>query len=110
MTITKDENTSTAISYDIGDILEVETFAGPKVYKKVLSIVDRSYDWSDGETTNVKGFNGAFVRRKDLYSLKRFCVPYTGKEVLRSTKSFTFDWQILRLVKKGRKKEGKLGT
>ena len=85
------------IEYSVGDILEVETFAGPKVHKKVLALIDRKTEWS-GDTIHVKGFEGRFVRRKDLYSLKKQCVPYSGKEKLTETKSFTYDWQILRVI------------
>jgi hypothetical protein len=47
----------------------------------------------------VKGFEGSFVRRKDLYALREMCVPYTGKEKLSKTKSFTFDREIIRMIK-----------
>lgn len=90
------------IKYDIGDILEVSTFAGTNVYKKVIKTVDRTTKWQSGEETRVKGFEGVFVRRKDLYALRELCVPYTGKEKLSKTKSFTFDWQIISLKKKAR--------
>ena len=88
------------INYKVGDILEVNTFAGPTVYKKVLSITDRETLWKDGTRTRVKGFEGCFVRRKDLYALKKRYVPYNGKETLRKTISFTYDWQIIRSIKK----------
>ena len=89
------------ISYKVGDTLEVKTFAGPKVYKKVTSTVDRRTEWSSGDVTIVKGFEGSFERRKDLVKLKQSCVPYTGREKLKDTRSFTYDWQIIRVVKKG---------
>lgn len=87
------------IHYKVGDILEVKTAAGPKVYKKVKKIIDRVTEWQSGEVTHLKGFEGSFVRRKDLYALKEMCVPYTGKERLSKTKSFTFDWEIIRIIK-----------
>tara|TARA_B100000427_G_C15177795_1_gene450173 strand:- start:312 stop:617 length:306 start_codon:yes stop_codon:yes gene_type:complete len=89
------------IKYNIGDILAVKTFAGPVIYKKVISLVNKKTKWQDGSITHVKGFEGCFVRRKDLYALKRSCVPYTGKEVLRKTNSFTYEWQILKVIKQG---------
>tara|TARA_B100001029_G_scaffold167756_1_gene161213 strand:- start:648 stop:941 length:294 start_codon:yes stop_codon:yes gene_type:complete len=91
------------IKYNVGDILEVETFAGPKIHKKVSNIIDRKTEWKDGSVTHLKGFDGTFVRRKDLYSLRNNCVPYTGKEVLKKTVSFTFDWQIIKVIKRGNK-------
>jgi len=92
--------TKNNISYQVGDILEVKTAAGPKVYKKVKKIIDRVTEWQDGEVIHLKGFEGSFVRRKDLYALKKMCVPYTGKEKLSNTNSFTFNWEILRIIKK----------
>ena len=89
-----------SIPYKVGDILEVKTAAGPKVYKKVKKLIDRVTEWQSGEITHVKGFEGSFVRRKDLYALKEMCVPYTGKERLSKTNSFTFDWEITRIIKK----------
>ncbi len=91
----------TKVRYQVGDILEVKTFAGPTVYKKVLSITDRTTKWKDETVTRTKGFEGCFLRRKDLLSLKKAHVPYTGREVLKKTISFTYDWQIIRLIKRG---------
>lgn len=84
--------------YSVGDVLEVSTFAGPKVHKKVLKKIDYTVAWSDETTTRVVGFEGCFVRRKDLFALKKMSVPYTGREKLKETRSFTYDSQILREV------------
>ena len=88
------------VKYKVGDILEVESFAGPKVYKKVNELVNETSTYTTLGTINVKGFWGSFTRRKDIYALKKQCVPYTGKEKLSKTRSFTYDWQILRVIKK----------
>jgi hypothetical protein len=94
--------------YNVGDILEVQTFAGPKIHKKVLRKVHTTSKWQSlsdkrkKDTVEVKGFEGCFVRRKDLYSLKKHCVPYSGKEKLSKTESFTYDWQIIRIVRKSK--------
>jgi hypothetical protein len=88
------------IHYVVGDILEVETFAGPKVYKKVSKIIDSVTKWADGDSTHLKGFEGSFVRRKDLYALRERHVPYTGMEKLSGTSSFTFDRSVVRAVKR----------
>jgi len=98
------KNKKNKINYKVGDILEVESFAGPKVYKKVSKIINRVIEWQSGEITHLKGFEGSFVRRKDLYALKKKCVPYTGKEKLSKTNSFTFDWCIIRVIKRAKKK------
>ncbi len=92
------------IKYRVGDIVEVETFAGPKIYKKVKKKINTTSEWTTLGKITVEGFEGAFVRRKDLYALKNKSVPYTGKEVLNKTMSFTYDWQIIRVVKKALKK------
>ena len=91
------------IKYNVGDIIEVESFAGPKVYKKVLEKVKQASEYSSLERVVVNGCWGNFVRRKDLYALKKHCVPYTGKEKLSKTKSFSYDWQVVRVVKKASK-------
>jgi hypothetical protein len=92
------------IRYRVGDILEVETFAGPKIYKKVKKKINTTSEYTTLGKITVNGFEGAFVRRTDLYALKKQCVGYTGKEVLSKTISFTYDWQIIRVVKKALKK------
>jgi hypothetical protein len=84
----------------VGDIVEVETFAGPKIYQKVKKKISRTTKWKTMEDITVEGFDGVFVRRKDLYSLKKACVPYTGKEKLKDTEGFSFDWQILKIIKR----------
>jgi len=90
------------ISYKVGDILEVESFAGPKVYKKVTELVEKTTEYKSEHlgTITVRGFWGSLTRRRDLQALKKNCVPYTGKEKLSKTRSFTYDWQILRVVKR----------
>ena len=87
------------IAYKVGDILEVESFAGPKIYKRVTELVNDTSTYTTLGEITVKGFWGSLTRRKDLYALKKHCVPYTGKEKLYKTRSFTYDWQILRVVK-----------
>lgn len=99
------------VQYNVGDILEVKTFAGPKIHTKVLKKIHTKSKWSSlsdkkkKDIVEVKGFYGCFVRRKDLYALKKACVPYTGKEKLNKTESFTFDWHILRVVKRASNKK-----
>tara|TARA_B100000131_G_scaffold321231_1_gene371367 strand:+ start:6726 stop:7022 length:297 start_codon:yes stop_codon:yes gene_type:complete len=87
------------IKYNLGDILEVKTFAGPKIYQKVKNIFDYKTKIS-GEDVHVKGFEGSFTRRKDLYALKKSSVPYSGNEKLSSCISFTYDYQIIKVIKR----------
>lgn len=97
------------IKYNVGDILEVESFAGPKIHKKVLEKENKTSTMF-GEEINVVGFRGCFVRRKDILALKKSCVPYTGSEKPSKTTSWTYDWQILRVVKRGSKNGSKRRT
>ena len=90
------------IDYQIGDILEVETFAGVNILTKVKKMINKKSKLGEEEII-VKGFEGSFVRRKDLISLKKKSVPYTGKEVLKDTISFTYDSQIVKLIKRSNK-------
>jgi len=88
------------INYKKGDVLLVETFAGPEIYQKVIEKVNTTSEWSTFDSITVKGFSGVFTRRKDLLALKKRSVPYTGKEKLSKTESFTYDFQILKVIKK----------
>ena len=91
-------NTSN-ITYNIGDVLEVESPAGPKVYQRVKKKVNYKTKIS-GEEIHVLGFEGCFTRRKDLYALKKSCVPYSGNEKLNKCISFSYDHQIIRVVRR----------
>jgi|7_EtaG_2_1085326.scaffolds.fasta_scaffold17486_3 hypothetical protein len=92
------------IKYNVGDVIEVSSAAGPKVYKRVLKKVNRKSTIGE-EEIHVVGFEGCFVRRKDLHALKKACVPYNGNEKLKDCVSFTFDWEILRKVRGKKRKE-----
>jgi len=91
------------VKYNVGDTIEVESFAGPRVYQKVLEKVKSVSEYSNLGKVVVNGCWGRFVRRKDLQALKKQAVPYTGKEKLSKTKSFTYNWQVLRVIKKATK-------
>ncbi len=86
------------INYSIGDILEVESFAGKNIQKKVLKKIDYVSQFGK-EKVHVIGFEGCFVRRRDLIALKKSSVPYSGKEKLSECISFTYDWQIVKKIK-----------
>ena len=87
------------LKYIVGDILEVKTFAGPNIQQKVKKIFDYKTKIG-GEEIRVMGFKGSFVRRKDLYALKKSAVPYKGDEKLSECVSITYDWQIVKIVKR----------
>ena len=88
-----------AIKYSVGDVLEVKTFAGPNIHKRVSRIFDYKSKIG-GEEIRVVGFEGSFVRRKDLYALKKSSVPYKGDEKLSKCMSITYDWQIIKTIKR----------
>ncbi len=94
------------IKYKVGDVLEVETFAGIKIYKRVVEKITKESKWtsltdsSKKDIVKVSGFEGCFVRRKDLYALKEHSVPYSGKENMSKTISWTYDHQIIRLIRR----------
>ena len=98
----------TDTKYNIGDVLEVKTFAGVNIHKKVVKKVNSKSEWSSLSDSKkkdivvVKGFEGCFVRRKDLYALKKNSVPYSGKENLSKTISWTYDHQIIRIIRRGK--------
>jgi hypothetical protein len=102
-----DEAEKKQIKYNIGDVLEVQTAAGPKVHKRVTKLINTTTKYTHLGTLTVRGFEGSFVRRKDLYALKKRSVPYSGKEKLKDTMSFTFDREILRVVRRARSKGGR---
>ncbi len=93
---------SSEVKYEVGDIVQVETFAGPKVYKKVVKKIDTTTSYKSDflGDIRVKGFDGVFTRKKDILALKRMCVPYSGRERPSKVQSFTYDWQIIKIVKK----------
>jgi len=97
------------IVYNVGDIIEVDSFAGPKIYKRVTELVNETSKYKSKHlgTINVRGCWGVLIRRKDLMALKRACVPYTGKEKLSKCRSFTYEWSILRDVKKAKRQANK---
>ena len=77
------------IPYKKNDILLVNTFAGPKVYIKVIS---KTKPGDPGHP----GFEGCLTRRKDIIALKKRSVPYTGREKPSKCISFGYDFQIIK--------------
>ena len=76
----------------VGDRLIVETFAGPEVTMEVVHI-DR--DWAEG----------CLIYRRDLERLKKAGVPYSKNDIPKKCKGVIFEHQIIRKVKKRRKKK-----
>ena len=77
----------------VGDRLLVDTFAGPKVTMEVVHI-DR--DWAEG----------CLIYKRDLEKLKSAGVPYTKQDIPRKCTGVIFEHQIIKKVRKRRKKNG----
>jgi len=94
---------SKKIKYSVGDIILCETFAGPTIKQKVLKKINRPSGLKDDKKTGARivGFEGCFIRRSDLNKLREACVPYSKKDKPSQCISFTYDWQIIRVVSKG---------
>ena len=80
------------VNLSVGDRLIVETFAGPEVTMEVVHI-DR--DWAEG----------CLIYRRDLERLKKAGVPYSKNDIPKKCKGVIFEHQIIRKVKKRRKKK-----
>ena len=91
------------IKYSVGDIILCKTFAGPIIKQKVLKKVNRLSGLKSDKDAGVRvvGFEGCFIRRSDLSKLRDACVPYTKKDKPSKCISFTYDWQIIKVVSKG---------
>ena len=56
------------ISLSIGDIVLVQTFAGPKVYEKITSLENEDKGW----------YESILVRQKDIDALREASIPYNN--------------------------------
>ena len=81
------------VDLKVGDRLLVDTFAGPKVTMEVVHI-DR--DWAEG----------CLIYKKDLERLKKAGVPYSKDDVPRKCRGVIFEDQIIKKVRKRRKRNG----
>jgi|TARA_R110001583_G_scaffold16234_3_gene66098 hypothetical protein len=90
------------IKYSVGDIILCKSFAGPEVKLRVINKVNRLSGLKADNDSGVKllGFEGCFVSRSDMMKLKDACVPYSKKDKPSACISFTYDWQIIRVVSK----------
>ena len=87
------------LGYKVGYVMLVKTFAGPTIHTRVKNIIDYKTKIG-GEEVHVKGFEGVFTRRKDILALKKASVPFTGNEKPSSCVTFTYDNQIVKVIRK----------
>tara|TARA_A100001011_G_scaffold400362_1_gene514370 strand:- start:5962 stop:6189 length:228 start_codon:yes stop_codon:yes gene_type:complete len=73
---------------------------------RVLSKVDRPSGFeSDKEKgLRVRGFWGCLTSKADQLSLINKCVPLDKKESPKDCKSFVFEWHIIKVIKKNKKR------
>jgi len=76
------------MKYKIGNIVLVESFAGPRVYVKLIKrILKPKNGWG------ANGWDAQLIYKKDVDKLRKNGVPYK-----KDTKPlvFVFDWHILK--------------
>jgi len=62
----KKKKTKKEFRVKVGEIYLAESFAGPKVYKKIVSVDEEEKGW----------YTAILVRQKDIDALREGCVPY----------------------------------
>ena len=95
------------MKYSVGDILLCKSFAGPVVRKRVLKKINRPSGFKKDKESGIRivGFEGCFTRKSDMMKLKEACVPYSSKDKPSKCVSFTYDWQIIKVIHRSTKHE-----
>ena len=76
------------MKYKVGDIVLVESFAGPKVWVKLKERILKPKDFWGAD-----GWDAQLIYKKDVDKLRNNGVPYKrGKKPL----VFVFDWHIIK--------------
>jgi len=76
------------MKYKVGDVVLVESFAGPEVWVKLKKRILKPKDF-----WGANGWDAQMIYKKDVNSLRKNGVPYQkdSKPVV-----FVFDWQIIK--------------
>ena len=86
----KKKKSQKKIKAKVGEIYLVESFAGPKVYTRIVSIEDEEKGW----------YSSVLVRQKDIDDLRNAAVPYdldtTPKNIKPGT---TFKFSIIKKIR-----------
>ena len=78
------------ISLSIGDIVLVQTFAGPKVYEKITSLENEDKGW----------YESILVRQKDIDALREASIPYNNNVTPANVCTGTaFKFSIIKKIK-----------
>jgi len=76
------------MKYKVGDIVLVESFAGPKVWTRLKERLLKPKDFWGAD-----GWNAQIIHKKDVDILRAHGVPYKKKE---KPIVFVFDWHIIK--------------
>ena len=83
------KKTKKQLRVKIGEIYLAESFAGPEVYKKIVSIDEEEKGW----------YTAVLVRQKDIDALREGCVPYPKNATPENIKPGTlFKFSIIRKI------------
>ena len=86
----KKKKSQKKIKAKAGEIYLVESFAGPKVYARIVSVEDEEKGW----------YSSVLVRQKDIDALRNAAVPYdldaTPKNIKPGT---TFKFSIIKKIR-----------
>jgi|TARA_Y100000296_G_scaffold74274_1_gene92610 hypothetical protein len=76
------------MKYKVGDVVFVESFAGPKVQVRLKERILKPKDFWGAD-----GWNAQLIYKKEVNSLRKNGVPYKkdSKPVV-----FVFDWQMIK--------------
>ena len=76
------------MKYKVGDVVLVDSFAGPKVRVRLKERLLKPKDFWGAD-----GWNAQLIYKKDVDSLRQSGVPYKKDE---KPMVFVFDWQIIK--------------
>jgi len=86
----KKKKTKKEFRVKVGEIYLAESFAGPKVYKKIVSIDEEEKGW----------YTAVLVRQKDIDALRDGSVPYPKNATPANIKPGTlFKFSIIKKIK-----------
>ena len=80
------------IDYKVGDIVLVESFAGPKVRVRLKERLLKPKDFWGAD-----GWNAQVIYKKDVDILRQKGVPYKKGA---KPKVFVFDWHIIKKIRR----------
>jgi len=86
----KKKKTQKEIKAKVGEIYLVESFAGPEVYSRIISVEDEEKGW----------YSSVLVRQKDIDALRNAAVPYDTDVTPENIKpGTTFKFSIIKKIR-----------